>query len=110
MIGQAKDFDQSMYGFMPKEKGEVDLIGKLFIRRIEESERFGTGTLVCGVLYGFDWGKQQLDEMWETQVNIKPKRRFITQNKKGVPNMGGWRIDQVMCSNWDDHKLYKEIK
>jgi len=110
VIKQDEKYDKSMDGFIPKENGEVDLIGKLFLRRIKEHEKLGTGTLVCGVLYGFDWGKQKLDEMWQVQVNIKPVRRFITQRKKGVPYMGGWRIDQIMCSDWDRPENYKEIK
>lgn len=110
MIKQDEKFDKSMHGFIPKEKGEVDLIGKLFMRRIKESEKLGTGTLVCGVVYGLDWGKQQEDEMWTVEINIKPAKRYIAEKKKGVPYMGGWRIDQIMCSNWDDPKIYTEIK
>jgi len=110
MIKQDEKYDKSMHGFIPKEKGEVDLIGKLFIRRNDESEKFGTKTLVCGVLFGFEWGKQQNDEMWEVEVNIKPVRRHIAVKRKNTPDMSGWRIDQIMCSHWDDPKNYKEIK
>ena len=110
MIKQDESFDKSMNGFIPKAKGEVDLIGKLFMRRVPGNEKFGHGTLVCGVLFGLDWGKQQLDEMWEVEVNIKPVRRFIAQKKKDTVNMSGWRIDQVMCGDWDNRKNYRKIK
>lgn len=110
MITQDKSYDKSMNGFIPKENGEVDLVGKLFIRRSDDYEKFGTGTLVCGVLFGFDWGEQQTDEMWEVEVNIKPIKRFIDDlpNKPGE-SLEGFRIDQVMCSEWDRRENYREI-
>jgi len=104
---QDKAFDKSMGGFLPKEKGEVDLIGKLFVRRIKESDEFGTVSLVCGFLLGLDWGKQTDDEMWEVEVNIKPKRRFIDDGPGR--HFYGTTIDNVLSMDWDNPENYREL-
>ena len=108
-VVQSPKFDKSMHGFMPKEKGEVDLVGKLFIRR-KRTEDIGTGTLVAGLLFGLDWGNQNEDEMQEVEVNIKPVRRFKDTGKEPYENYRGLRLDQVLATNWGDPKRYEEIK
>jgi len=54
-IRQHPKFDKSMHGFIPKENGEVDLVGKFFIRKASKHEKndppnLTDGTLICGLL------------------------------------------------------------
>ena len=108
-ITQDSKFDKSFGGFIPKEKGEVDLVGKLFIRKKGTYKGVGTGTLVCGLLFGLEWNGQDRDEMWECEVNIKPTGKFQDTDVKGE-TFKGLRIDQVMASEWGDPENYNKVE
>lgn len=119
-ITQDEKFDKSMCGFIPKEPGEVDLVGKFFVRKAskhghEDPQNLGDGTMFCGVMFGLDWGDQKDDEMWECEVNIKPIKKFKTRDWKknrppGHENYAGLTIDQVMGGQWGNGDNYDKIQ
>lgn len=108
-VVQNPRYDKSMHGFLPKEAGEVDLVGKIFLRRRRKiDDDVGDPTLIAGLLFGLDWQGQDDDEMWECEINIKPTRRFIDKDV-GIENIKGLNINQILCSGWGDRENYKEV-
>lgn len=119
-IKQTSKFDKSLGGFIPKEKDEVHLIGKFFVRKASkhghsDPQNLGDGTLFCGVMFGLDWDDQTEDEMWECEVTIKPTGRFKTRAfgknpPGGYENYNGYSLDQVMGGQWGNGENYDEIE